>query len=246
MHTVKKSIKQKNIINSIKWSIFQPEILLLVLLMISLMSCSEDEVEQQQPNATSDEVMTIPFFIEDADGNLSTDPATPLFESRGHQPVIAPDGHQITLGEFSTVQGNVSVTCVEGGSRVTMELSGLIPDGVYTIWNATFKAPGADPTVEDLNMIGLGALGSVDGSESTFTASADGKATITAVTPGGPLSMFGSIAACPLSDEIEWHVVGAYHIDGNTHGPDLGPDGTAVEQFGFAFKQETPGQGGDY
>ena len=32
-------------------------------------------------------------------------------------------------------------------------------------------------------------------------------------------------------------VVGAYHLDGQTHGATLGPDGTAVEQFGFIFKR---------
>jgi hypothetical protein len=32
-------------------------------------------------------------------------------------------------------------------------------------------------------------------------------------------------------------VVGAYHIDGQSHGPSLGPDGTEVEQFGFIFKR---------
>jgi hypothetical protein len=49
--------------------------------------------------------------------------------------------------------------------------------------------------------------------------------------------MQGSIGACALTDEFEWHVVGAYHIDGQSHGPSLGPDGTAVEQFGFIFKR---------
>ena len=28
----------------------------------------------------------------------------------------------------------------------------------------------------------------------------------------------------------------AYHIDSQTYGPDLGPDGTVVEQFGFIFR----------
>lgn len=38
MQTVnKKSLKQKNILNRIFWSIFQPEILLLILLLISLL-----------------------------------------------------------------------------------------------------------------------------------------------------------------------------------------------------------------
>jgi len=66
-------------------------------------------------------------------------------------------------------------------------------------------------------------------------ASADGKGKITAITPASDLSMAGTIGGCVLTDEYEWHVAGAYHLDDKSHGPDLGPDGTAVEQFGFIF-----------
>ena len=93
---------------------------------------------------------------------------------------------------------------------------------------------GFDPTFA--NLIGLGALGSNDGAHNAFRASASGEGEVSAITPPGPLSVFGSMGGCALIDEFEAHVVGAYHIDGQSHGPSLGPDGTAVEQLGSIFR----------
>ena len=211
---------------------------LSLLIMGALWSCSDDDDRPPLAEAYSDEAVTVPFLIANEEGNTPEDPGTLLFERRGQNPVLAPDGHQLTLAEFSTVKGNISVACLEEGTRVSLNLTGLIPNGVYTVWNVTFKAPGIDPSVPDFNQIGQGVIGPADGSDSDFTASAEGTAQISAITSGGPLSMFGNIANCPLLEEVEWHVVGAYHIDGKTYGPDLGPNGTAVEQFGFIFKKE--------
>ena len=58
------------------------------------------------------------------------------------------------------------------------------------------------------------------------------------MTPTGPLSVQGGRSACPLTDAFEWHAVSAYHLDGKTHGSELGPDESTVEQFAFVFKQE--------
>src|SRR5687768_4516166 len=57
-------------------------------------------------------------------------------------PVLAPDGHQVTAGEWRAAEGRASVKCSAAGTHVTIHLSGLIPEGVYTIWLVTFKAPG--------------------------------------------------------------------------------------------------------
>jgi hypothetical protein len=46
----------------------------------------------------------------------------------------------------------------------------------------------------------------------------------------------GEIGECALTDEFEYLVIGAYHMDGQTSGPGLGPAGTAVEQFAFSLK----------
>jgi hypothetical protein len=199
------------------------------------MPLAPDAAPAPVARATSSTVVHIPFFIQDAGGQVPFVPGTPLFEVRTHSAVVAPTGRQITLAEFAAVEGTVSVECGPRGTDVTLQLRNLIPNGVYTIWNVVFKAPGFDPTFS--NLIGLGALGSTSGTQSVFRASATGQGSITGTTAAGPLSMQGSIGACALTDEFEWHVVGAYHIDGQSHGPSLGPDGTAVEQFGFIFKR---------
>jgi hypothetical protein len=186
------------------------------------------------PTRNSD-IVHIPFFIQDAGGQPPATPGTLLYEVRAHNPILAPDGHQVTLAEFNAVQGYASVQCVNRGTQVTVHVSGLIAKGVYTIWNVVFKSPGFDPTFT--NLIGLGALGAPSGTQNVFRASASGEGDVSAITEAGALSMRGSIGACALTDEFEWHVVGAYHIDGQSHGTSLGPDGTAVEQFGFIFKR---------
>ncbi|SRR6266851_8102029 len=180
-------------------------------------------------------IVHVPLFIRDASGQIPTDPKALVYEVRRGNPVLAPDGHQLTLAEFNTPQGRASVKCVQQGTHAVLELTGLIPDGVYTVWNVVFRSPGFDPTFA--NLIGLGAIGEADGSHNSFIADSTGAASVSAITPGGPLSVFGSIASCALTGEFEFHLVGAYHIDGRTHGPVPGPAGTFVEQFGFMFKR---------
>jgi hypothetical protein len=70
-----------------------------------------------------------------------------------------------------------------------------------------------------------------------FKASPTGEGSLTVTTAAGPLSVKGAIATCPLRDEFEWHVVALYHMDGESHGPVLGPDGTFAEQLGFIFSR---------
>ncbi len=190
---------------------------------------------QAGASARSTDIVHIPFFVQDALGQTPSAPATPLFEARKHNPIVGPTGRQLTLAEFAAVEGSASVQCLTGGTQVTLQLRNLIPNGLYTIWNIVFKSPGFDPSFA--NLTGLGALGSSTGAQNVVRASATGEGTLIAITAAGPLSMQGSIGACALTDEFEWHVVGAYHIDGQGHGPSLGPEGATVEQFGFIFKR---------
>lgn len=194
----------------------------------------------------SSALVPLPFFVRDAGGGLidpaSTDPATPLYEPRALQPVVAPDGHHVTWGLFASVEGRISVKCVRGGTHVVLHVSNLIPHGVYTTWNVTFGPSGFtgefDSSGNPVNLIGVGPGGPNDGSRSEFTASATGRASISTITPAGELGTLGSIGGCALTDEFEWHVVGLYHIDGQSHGTSLGPDGTMAEQFAFVFRRD--------
>jgi hypothetical protein len=188
------------------------------------------------PSTRDTNVIHVPFFISDSATAHHFPPFAPstlLYEARAGNPILAPDGHQVTYGDFTAVTGRATAQCLTQGTHVVLKLQGLIPRGVYTIWSLTFRAPGFDPSFA--NLIGLGALGDADGSENSFRASESGEGALSALVNAGPLSVFGAIGACGL-DEFEWHVVGAYHIDGQTHGATPGPDGTQVEQFAFIVK----------
>ena len=182
------------------------------------------------------QLVHVPLFLEDAGRAAPTDAAVALYESRLHRPILAPDGHAITLGEFNAPAGSATIRCLnDDKTQVALSLTGLIPNGVYTAWIVTFGAPGFDAAFSKLD--GLGALGGPDGTHNSFVASSHGEGTLTVTTSPGRLSVKGKLGDCVLENVREFHVVCAYHIDGATNGPHLGPDGTAVEQLGFMFKR---------
>ena len=182
------------------------------------------------------QLVHVPLFIEDASQTVPADAGTPLYESRLHHPILAPDGHAITQGEFNAPAGSATVSCLDDErTQFALSLAGLIPNGVYSAWIVTFGRPGFDPTFARLD--GLGALGRADGTQNTFVASGRGEGHLTITMPAGRLSVKGKLGDCALESAYEFHVVCAYHIDGATNGPNLGPDGTAVEQLGFMFKR---------
>jgi hypothetical protein len=189
----------------------------------------------QSAPTPDDGLVHIHLYVEDVHRDSAIGSGTPLYEKREHNPILAPDGHQVTLGEFDAATGRATVKCIHKGTHVVVHFSKLIPKGVYSVWVLTFKSPGFDPTFA--NLVGSGALGDPDGSKSTFKASASGEGQISAIVPGGPLSSMGTIGDCALTDEFEFHVVGIYHIDGKTYGGSPGPSGTYVEQIGFIFRQ---------
>lgn len=181
----------------------------------------------------------------------AVDPTTPLYYARTGAPILAPDGRHITAGEFSAVTGSISVRCVDRGTQINMHLEHLIPRATYRIWLLKFKAPGFSigPPPDFSNLIGEGALGPEGRSSNTFAASASGQGQITRVQRPGPLSEtlpvppFANEPAgrCLLTDEFEWHVVGAFQQPGQPAGPNVGPPalfpGSAVEQFVFIFRR---------
>lgn len=230
------------------------------LIAIGAMLATAAAMAQNGPTVHRADAMTpVPFFVAGPDGGVidpeSADMMTPLYDRRSFDemtsaglpanPITAPDGHHVTWGEWSDVEGRTWVTCNGSGTKFTILLEDLIPNGVYTIWNVTFEAPGfqgffditEDLTATTDNLVGIGAAGPPDGRLSSFRASATGTAKVEITTPPGDLSVVGSLADCAPTGEFEWHLVGLYHSDGRTHGPILGPPGTMAEQFAFIFKQ---------
>jgi hypothetical protein len=231
-----------------------PSMLCAAFLMVA---CSESVTNESDaavepafsakpPVVRSDAILTIPFFVVDGAGApidpASTPASTVLYDARAYAawgelvPVTAPSGQQVTWGEFTRVKGDITASCNERGTHVVLHLSNLIPKGVYTVWNVTFDETGFSvphPLTLNTSWIGVGPSGPSDGSRNTFTASASGRASISTITPPGPLGVFGQIGACALTDEYEWHVAGLYHMDGLSHGSDLGPIGSMAEHFAF-------------
>ncbi len=177
-----------------------------------------------------------------ADGGGAPEAAdTPLFRQvadRGavtYHPLLAPDGHQLTRDEWATAAGTATITCEEGGTRYDLEFSGLVPDGVYTIWHFPTTEPItslATGQIEDPmssgKALGGGALGEANGAENAFTADAAGKAALNVLaTERGP------IPKCTLAGGTVLIVL--YHIDNQTWGSEAGPDLTRARQAVFSY-----------
>ena len=158
----------------------------------------------------------------------------------GTSPILAPDGHPVTFGEWNDVQGSAAVKCIQPGSLVVVHLSGLIPNAQYSAWVVAFKAPGYDPTALNpiaANAITAGPLGAQDGSQNGFVSDDEGEGQITGILPPGPMSLIHLVPfdGC-LTDYVEFQVHIAYHLDGMTHGPVQGPPCNWAVQRIFVFK----------
>lgn len=153
----------------------------------------------------------------------------------GTDPVLAPDGHHVTWGEFSDVGGSVRLKCLRRGTHVTVHAEGLLPRGLYTIWVAIL--------LNDLEtVVGAAPLGPNDGTKSGFRASGSGRGTIVGIDLSAPLTFDQNPAFdgyetpdCLLDVQRRFvvEIAAAYHYDDETHGPVRGPK--SVEQASTLF-----------
>jgi len=165
-----------------------------------------------------------------------TPPSAPLLNhNRGGQgtapascgPLLAPDGHQLTLGEYEAANGRAAVKCINAGTHSVLHFSDLIPNAQYSVWLA-IPNPMPPP-----RLIGGSTLGPVEPSN-FFTSSEAGEGQLSTITPAKNLSIFGGpIGDCFLDQPVELHLV--YHADGQTHGDVPGPLPTWVVQARFLF-----------
>ncbi len=160
--------------------------------------------------SNSDDLLYTPLIFEQPLGQLS--------------PILAPDGHQITLGEWQTAQGIARVFCDNSISKYRLEFSGLIPNGVYTLWNFILNKQKLPTNSLDMvaDVVAAGSLG--DNGSNVMIASASGEATLDVDVSPGTLSMFGTQSSCAITSSPGFILVVNYHIDGNTHGGTPGPD----------------------
>jgi hypothetical protein len=182
--------------------------------------------------ATTSLVTTL-LEVVDASGNTPSSPSALLFEGHttAHEPVLAPpynvapsQRQHLTLNDFDNVGGTGRIERVAGGTRLTLDMTGLIPNGVYSVWSDFYVPPGLTP--DFANSIALGAFGATNGSENTFVAGADGTAHFEGIQPAGPMSMVGAAPPYVLDPPVsEYYAFLAYHINGQTYGPEPAPAG---------------------
>ncbi len=111
----------------------------------------------------------------------------------------------MTLGRWLRHQGTGTYTCVDGIGTLELSFSGLVPNGVYTMWHAFMAMPPTQPFSGTLDL----PLGARDGSESVFLADEDGNAEfVHSFTPGLEMSDVWTTSMLAIN----------YHSDGKTYG----------------------------
>ena len=136
------------------------------------------------------------------------DPFNP--EAVGPHPKGEPIG--MTLGQWLKHQGTGTYTCRNGEGSLEASFSGLVPDGVYTMWHAFIALPPTTPFSGTLDL----PLGARDGSESVFVADSDGKAAFEhTFKPCLELSDVWTTSMLAIN----------WHSDGKTYGADPGEFG---------------------
>jgi hypothetical protein len=78
----------------------------------------------------------------------------------------------LTLGEWFGATGAGTYSCVDGTAEIDVSFTGLVPDGVYTMWHWFNADPPTDPFKAGFDI----PVGSRDGSDSAFIADTEGNA----------------------------------------------------------------------
>lgn len=110
-----------------------------------------------------------------------------------------------TLGEWLRHQGTGTYTYKDGVGSLDLEFTGLVPNGVYTMWHAFVALPPTEPFSGALEL----PLGARDGSESVFVADEKGNAKfVHTFSPGLEMSDVWTTSMLAIN----------YHSDGKTWG----------------------------
>lgn len=111
----------------------------------------------------------------------------------------------LTLGEWLRHTGRGRYTYADGRGRLELSFSGLVPNGVYTLWHAFIALPPTTPFSGTLDL----PLGARDGSESVFVADENGRAEfVHEFSPGLQMSDVWTTSMLAIN----------YHSDGKTWG----------------------------
>jgi hypothetical protein len=88
-----------------------------------------------------------------------------------------PKGPELSLklGEWFGATGAGTYSCIDGTATIDVSFTGLVPDGVYTMWHWFNADPPTEPFKEGFDI----PVGSRDGTDSVFTADTEGSARFT-------------------------------------------------------------------
>lgn len=137
--------------------------------------------------------------------------------------VTAPDGHQVTWGEFRRAAGVVQLACQVDGTHIDLRAEGLIPKGVYTGWllffrSSTFAQPASGA------LAGVAPLGAPEGTENGAIADGSGGLRLAPIQKAGQVTVSmlasGEKEAIPLCllDAGDVQIELVYHMGGRTYG----------------------------
>ena len=111
----------------------------------------------------------------------------------------------LTLGEWFGATGAGTYSCVDGTAEIDVSFTGLVPDGVYTMWHWFNADPPTEPFKAGFDI----PVGSRDGSGSVFIADAEGNVRFER-TMKPCLQLTGEHLMAGLA--------AAWHSDGQTYG----------------------------
>ena len=151
--------------------------------------------------------------------------AVNVFTDQALVPILDAEGDHVTLGQWDNAEGVAEIYCDGETSYFELSFSGLLPDGVYTLWVGTMNT----------QPMGTGAMGNPNGTENVLDVDGAGNASISVEMDSGSLSVSGSIPSCVLTSQLDVVLILDYHIDGNTYGPSPGPDHTDVGHIIFSL-----------
>ena len=193
---------------------------------------SSEGTPSSLPSLTPD-VAIVPFagdvFTTAQNGSLiavdpsSTLPSAPLYSLEGN-PL------NLTWGQFSSATArSVALIGMHRGIEYTavgIEMSGLIPNGVYSLFYRTFNPDSANPicpAVEPTVALTAAFPQFQKPDEDSFVASRSGKA------------FFLASVAGRLLDAAQFQIVVIYHFDGQVYGPvaNLGESENCSSTYGI-------------
>jgi hypothetical protein len=152
------------------------------------------------------------FRVTNGDNNMNAElfkTATPVAHDPFNADAVGPfpkgESTGLTLGQWLRHQGKGTYSCEANEGKLDISFSGLVPNGVYTMWHAFMAVPPPVPFTGTLDL----PLGARDGSESAFVADADGAAAfLHTFTPCLQMSDVWTTSMLAIN----------WHSDGKTYG----------------------------